>query len=81
MSGLKLYDLMSEMLFDSSDYRQTIFQSFWTNPRSTSGHLIAEDANRKPLNYGRLITRCFVLGNKIPKDTAPDSSASCCPTW
>ncbi|MEC9122667.1 MAG: 1-acyl-sn-glycerol-3-phosphate acyltransferase, partial [Verrucomicrobiota bacterium] len=72
MSGLKLYDLMSEMLFDSSDYRQTIFQSLLDQSSIHGrGHLIAEDANRKPLNYGRLITRCFVLGNKIAKDTAP----------
>ena len=72
MSGLKLYDLMSEMLFDSSDYRQTIFQSLLDQSSIHGrGHLIAEDANRKPLNYGRLITRCFVLGNKIAKDTSP----------
>jgi len=69
-AGLKLYDLMSQMLFDSSDYKKTLFQSVLDQSHIHSRrHVIAEDATRKPINYGQLITRCFVLGDKIAKDT------------
>jgi len=70
IAGVKLYDLMSTMLFDSSDINKTLFQSLidqaYTHGRS---HIIVEDATRKPLNYGQFLTRCFVLGDKIAQNT------------
>lgn len=69
-TGVKLYDLMSQMLFDSSDYKKTLFASVIDQSHIHGRkHIIAEDAMRKPINYGELITRSFVLGNKIAKDT------------
>ncbi len=69
-AGLKLYDLMSTMLFDSSDYKKTLFQSlidqYYTHGRR---HIIIEDAARKPMNYGQMLTRCFILGSKLSKTT------------
>lgn len=66
LAGTKLYDLMSEMLFASSDYKKTLFQSLidmqYVHGR---GHIIAEDATRKPITYGQLLTRSFILGEKI----------------
>ena len=69
-AGVKLYDLMSEMLFDSSDYKKTLFESVIDQTHIHGRkHIIAEDAMRKPINYGDLITRSFILGGKITKDT------------
>lgn len=72
VAGLKLYDLMSEMVFDSSDYKKNLFQSL-IDQSSIHGrnHIIAEDATRKPINYGQLLTRTFILGSKIFKNTKP----------
>jgi acyl-[acyl-carrier-protein]-phospholipid O-acyltransferase/long-chain-fatty-acid--[acyl-carrier-protein] ligase len=72
-SGVKLYDLMSQMLFDSSDYKKTLFQSVIDQSHIHGrNHIIAEDALRKPINYGELITRSFILGGKIAKNTQRD---------
>lgn len=69
-AGVKLYDLMSEMLFDSSDYKKTLFESIIDQAHIHGRkHIIAEDAMRKPINYGDLITRSFILGGKIIKNT------------
>jgi len=69
-AGVKLYDLMSQMLFDSSDYKKTLFESVIDQSHIHGRkHVIAEDAMRKPINYGELITRSFTLGGKIAKDT------------
>ncbi|MDA0781665.1 MAG: AMP-binding protein [Rickettsiales bacterium] len=69
-AGIKLYDLMSQMLFDSSDYKKTLFRSVLDQSHIHGRrHIIAEDALRKPINYGSLITRCFILGDKIAQNT------------
>ena len=66
----KLYDLMVEMLFETSPYQQTIFNSLLAVKRLYGGHhLIAEDIERKPMSYQQLITRCFVLGSMIARNT------------
>ncbi len=70
LAGLKLYDLMSEMLFDSSDLHKTLFRSVIDQSHIHGrGHVIAEDPTRKPMNYGQLLTRSFVLGAKIAENT------------
>ncbi|MEM7616974.1 MAG: AMP-binding protein [Pseudomonadota bacterium] len=70
--GVKLYDLMSAMLFDSSDNQKTLFKSLidqaYIHGRK---HVIADDATRQAINYGQLLTRSFVLGAKIAQDTKP----------
>jgi acyl-[acyl-carrier-protein]-phospholipid O-acyltransferase/long-chain-fatty-acid--[acyl-carrier-protein] ligase len=70
LAGVKLYDLMSTMLFDSSDYQKTLFQSLIDQAKLHGrGHIIVEDAMRKPVNYGQFLAKCFVLGDKISQDT------------
>ena len=70
-AGIKLYDLMSEMLLDSSDYRKTLFHSLIDQVHIHGcHHIIAEDAMRKPMSYGQLITRTCILGRKIRAHTA-----------
>ncbi len=70
IAGIKLYDLMTEMIFKSSDYNKTLFQSL-LDAKSINGrkHQIIFDIERKPLNYGQLITKSFALGNKLAKST------------
>ncbi len=62
----QLYDVMSEMMFDSSDYRRTLFDVLIT-ARKIHGRrqVIAEDIERKPMNYGQFLLRCFALGGVL----------------
>lgn len=70
LAGVKLYDLMSEMLFDSSDLNKTLFRSIIDQSHIHGRrHVIAEDPARQPMSYGQLLTRSFVLGAKIAENT------------
>jgi acyl-[acyl-carrier-protein]-phospholipid O-acyltransferase/long-chain-fatty-acid--[acyl-carrier-protein] ligase len=62
-SGHLLADLMSEMMFSTSVYRQSIFAGL-LDARTVHGgnHEIVEDIERKPLTYNALITRVLLLG-------------------
>ena len=66
----KLYDIMSDMLFETSHYRRTLFESL-LNCRHIYGkkHIVAEDFQRQTLTYNRLITGSFVLGMKLAQHT------------
>lgn len=68
--GNALYNLMTEVMFESSDYKQTLFTSL-INAKSLYGrrHVIVEDIERVPINYQQFIMRCFILGRKIAKTT------------
>jgi acyl-[acyl-carrier-protein]-phospholipid O-acyltransferase/long-chain-fatty-acid--[acyl-carrier-protein] ligase len=67
-TSAKLYDVMSLMMFDSSDYRQTLFASLLEASHINGGrHIIAEDVERKPVSCGQFITRSFVLGRLIAR--------------
>lgn len=72
-SGHLLADIMSEMMFSTSVYRQTIFQSL-LDARTIHGgkHEIVEDLERKPLTYNALITRTLLLGDVFAKLTDKD---------
>jgi acyl-[acyl-carrier-protein]-phospholipid O-acyltransferase/long-chain-fatty-acid--[acyl-carrier-protein] ligase len=60
--GRKLYEIMSNMMFESSDYKKTLFQSLLEARKIHSGrHIILEDIKRKPINYNTLIKQSFVL--------------------
>jgi len=69
-AGEQLYDIMSSMMFEGSIINQTLFQSL-IEARSIHGgkHIIVNDITRKSLNYNQLITKSFILGRKIAKDT------------
>lgn len=70
--GNKLYDVMRETIFETSDLNQTLFSSL-IDASSTHGrrHSILEDIERAPLNYQQFMTRCFILGNIFKKSTKP----------
>ncbi len=66
----RLYDIMTEMLFESSDYKKTLFESL-LNSRNIHGgnHQIIVDAQRQPISYNQLIARSLILGKEISKHT------------
>jgi len=70
--GYQLYDLMTEMMFESSNYRQTLFTSL-IDAIETHGrrYEIAEDIQRIPVTYQQFMTRCFILGSKMKHKTKP----------
>lgn len=66
----KLYDIMTEMIFESSDYHKTLFQGL-LDAMAVHGasHKIIVDVERKPLSYRQLVARSFVIGGHIAKTT------------
>ena len=66
--GMHLYDVMSQMLFDSANRHQTLFASLTDQVFIHGrGHTIIEDAARQPLSYGQFLSRCTVLGASLVK--------------
>lgn len=66
----QLYDIMVEMLFRSTCYNKTLFQSLLEAKAIHKGPTkILEDITRVPINYNQLITRCFILGPYISRHT------------
>ncbi|MFA6052778.1 MAG: AMP-binding protein [Methylobacter sp.] len=69
-SGHILADIMTEMMFATSHYRQTIFSSLLEARNIHGGkHTVAEDLERIPLAYDKLITRTIAIGNALKKIT------------
>lgn len=69
-SGHILADIMTEMMFATSHYRQTIFSALLEARHIHGGkHTVAEDLERVPLAYNTLITRSIALGNALLKLT------------
>lgn len=65
-SGSRLADIMTDMMFASSHYRQTLFSGI-LEARGIHGgkQVIAEDLDRQPMNYDALITRSIIVGRLI----------------
>jgi acyl-[acyl-carrier-protein]-phospholipid O-acyltransferase / long-chain-fatty-acid--[acyl-carrier-protein] ligase len=72
IAGSQLSDMMTLMMFQASNYRQPLFQAL-LDAKTTHGasRVIAEDIQRDPITYGRLITKCFILGKPIAAITQP----------
>lgn len=70
-AGKELTHIMTDMMFATGNYRRTILQGVLDAMRIHGRkHLVAEDIERKPLTYRQLLTRAFVVGNKIcPRHT------------
>src|SRR6185295_20333379 len=70
VAGKQLADLMTEMMFATSNYRRTLFEALLDASRVHGGrHVIAEDVERKPITYNQLLLRASVLGGLIARDT------------
>lgn len=61
--SLKLYELMAEMIYKTSDINENIFTSL-LDAAKTHGwnHKIAEDITRRPETYNTFIKKAYVLG-------------------
>jgi acyl-[acyl-carrier-protein]-phospholipid O-acyltransferase/long-chain-fatty-acid--[acyl-carrier-protein] ligase len=82
VAGKLLADLMTEMMFATSNYRRTIFGALLDARRVHGGrHVIVEDVERVPLTYNQLLVRAILLGGSLRTTPgAARSSASCCRT-
>jgi acyl-[acyl-carrier-protein]-phospholipid O-acyltransferase/long-chain-fatty-acid--[acyl-carrier-protein] ligase len=68
----RLSDIMTNVIFDSSSYQNTLFSSLLNATlKNGSRHTILEDIERTPLSYQALLMRCFILGRLIAKSTQP----------
>jgi len=69
-SGHLLADVMSDMMFVTSHYQQTIFAALLEARKIHGGqHTIAEDLDRIPLSYDSLITRTIIIGHLLKNIT------------
>ena len=69
--GRLLADIMTDMMFATSNTRRSLFEAFVDARRVHGGrHLVVEDIERQPLGYDALLTRCTVIG-RAPGAVAP----------
>lgn len=70
LAAIKLYDVMSNMIFETSNHYQTLFDAL-LDAQTIHGkkHFIAEDIERKPMTYSRLVLGSLILGGKLKKQT------------
>src|SRR5690606_971478 len=71
LAGIKLYDIMSEMIFETCGFRQTLFRALLDAWKIHGGnHAIVEDTDRKPMGYRRLVVSSLVLGRRLARMTS-----------
>ncbi len=71
-AGRLLTDLMTEMMFATSDYRKTLFSALLDARHIHGGrHKLVEDMGRRQLNYNQLLARSLVLGEALSRISAP----------
>lgn len=69
-AGEQLTDIMTGMMFATSHYRCSVFESLLDARRIHGGsHLIAEDIERIPISYRKLIQRSFILADALCAQT------------
>jgi acyl-[acyl-carrier-protein]-phospholipid O-acyltransferase/long-chain-fatty-acid--[acyl-carrier-protein] ligase len=72
LMGMMVTDLMSDMMFETGNHRQTLFAGLLDARKIHGGsRLLLEDVQRKPLSYNSLITRTLILGRALAKHSAP----------
>ena len=67
-AGLALYDVMSDMMFETAHHQRTLFRALLDARRANGGRWpIIEDVARQPMNYSRLLTGVLVLGRRLSR--------------
>jgi len=70
----RLYDVMSDLIFETCDYQRSLFEGLLEARKVHGGkHLILEDTDRNPLSYNKLLLSSLVLGRCLSRDTRKDS--------
>ncbi|MGI4944829.1 MAG: acyl-[ACP]--phospholipid O-acyltransferase [Janthinobacterium lividum] len=68
----RLYDIMSDMMFATSDIDKSLFQALLDARHIHGAKPIAvEDVKREPLSYGRLIIGARLLAERLSAHAAP----------
>ena len=69
-AGKILSDIMTQTIFATSHYHKTIFQAL-LDAQNIHGRkkVVVEDIQRQPLNYEKVITGAYVLGQKLSQYT------------
>ncbi len=66
IAGVKLYDVMTDLIFKTSDADKTLFNALADAVRiNGAGSPVVEDIERSPVSYRRLLMGSAVLGRKI----------------
>ena len=74
-AGRMLTDIMTELIFATSQRPRTLFQALLDVRRIHGGnHIIVEDIERKPRTYNQLLQMCYALGRKMTNNTAPNEA-------
>lgn len=74
-AGMQLYKLMTDVMFESSDYQTTLFQSLINAKKVHGGrHPVLEDLKRVPISYNGLLAKSWILGKYIKKRTIRDEA-------
>lgn len=69
-AGRQLYDVMESMMYLTNDKEQTLFEALMKARHvNGDGAIIAEDIERKPMKFKKLVRGSIVLGRKITKGT------------
>lgn len=73
LAGIKLYDVMSEMIFQTSDNAKTLFGAA-LDAQAIHGRWqpVAEDIERKPMSFAKLFLASLILGRKLAGHTQRD---------
>ncbi len=69
-AGRLLADIMTDMMFATSQYRCTLVEALLNARRvHGAGHSIVEDIERQPFSYRQLLQRAFILGELMARTT------------
>ncbi|MEO8374588.1 MAG: acyl-[ACP]--phospholipid O-acyltransferase [Sphingomonas bacterium] len=72
IAGRQLYDVMSDMIFATSDIDRTLFQALLDAKDVHGGRVgVIEDVKRDPLTYKKLVTGSMALGRVFEGVTRP----------
>ncbi|MGD8560525.1 MAG: AMP-binding protein, partial [Gammaproteobacteria bacterium] len=67
-AGKMLSDIMTNMVFETSNYQTSLFDQLLDARKIHGGkHIIAEDIQRKPIDYDTLLTKSLVLGKALTR--------------
>lgn len=70
LAAQQLSDLMKRSLFESSGYRKTLMEAMFDAAQLHGDqHTVAEDIERSPYTYRKIITRAFIVSDLIRGDT------------
>ncbi|QKT04533.1 AMP-binding protein [Ectothiorhodospiraceae bacterium 2226] len=71
-AGAALADVMTQMMFASSDYRRTLLEALLDARRVHGGRKrVVEDIQRRPLSYNAVLARAYALGRAMAPDARP----------